>query len=695
MKINTSGFRPSQSAAISEDPPRQDPPCGGARLTGAPAPATVPTPQRMPDRARRNAHATKLHQLPSDLVLQIADQFDYGSPHVSRLASTNRALHTVLADRALADRLIAQAQLPIEGQDIAAHFCRLIENAARLPSNLRIEVLCRIPSKLTSCLSEPVPDFDRVFNALAVAHGQIIGASLCYRGIHALGAEFTATDLRNRCLRQQAQRGSAMEIFYVKFFKACEMLLISQGAAVGASSSTSAGLSARHRENILYADTLSMLARGLYMLADPRDRKTLWHKLQQNRRCGAGLERVVLLEGLTDALPDLLGATNRFEAFSLVLAEVEQLSAEHRPAMLSRLAQQLQHIATEAESNPAFTELLAAAARLPPANMAQALAEYARCVSRVVPAQATFVFNAILGQMVMLEPAGHARVLAELSAEIVHLPNEEDRGEAFDAVWHAFRGSDPRAATAPMVVAHLIAALAMLPGDDQQQIQFSRLTDYLMWQQVGDPDGLIGRMAGAVSALGAPGWQMAAFYDVLTLITKRPPDAQGQNLLVLIDQIGDLPFDDTRFAMLAAFERAVRGLPAPLQVELLNEAAASAIWLVAPFMQERFAALVAAAQNLPTPNAEQVLAGIERALLNAVDELSDPKDASLPAYFDAIVKTSRVVPQALQIHTLEALIDAAKAYPPAVAQSARELILPCLQDLPDDLSQPLYHRLGH
>ena len=691
MKMPAS--KPFQAIAISGDPPERDNPADTGHPACLPAPTVAPTSPRLPQRAGMRVSSSCLQQLPNEILQHIVDECEYGSAHVSNLASTSKAMRLACFDRALADRLIAAIQLPVDSQAVSAHLIQVVEDANRLPSNLRVEVLSTIPARLTAHLRSPTLGFEHVFEALAVALEQLDGPHWQYRLLNAVGAEFADADLQRSCLVQQGQGLRSMGTIYIQLSRSIDVLLTLHGAAIAASTGVDRNMAGNSGKNRLFSEALGMQARGLYMLANPDERSMTWDSLRQDLRCGDGVERQALLEGLTDALPHLANIANRRAGLAFILAEVGRFPAELQPAMHARLAAQLRHFTT-GEIDQGYALLLAIGVTLPPTQMAQSLVAFAGCLEQVAPFHTKAIFDGIMNHLPRLAPDGQATVVAALSARIVMMPEESDRLNAFDAVWDVYCTIDPFAKAVSTVLANLVGTIASLPCDERQLVRFSRLTDCLTAQPNDCENGLIEHLVDAIWALEMPSQKMAAFRDVLLLVSDQPSVMQPDLLTLLIEIINDQHFDDTRFSMLAAFERVVRRLPVTMQAALLGEAAFSAMWLDTPFMEARFAALVGAARALPEPHADQALSLIDETFVHIVAELDDPEQDSLPMYFNAILETCRVMPQATQVRTLDALVDTVREYPPAVAQLARNLIMPRLEALPEPIHQRLQLRLN-
>lgn len=228
----------------------------------------------------------------------------------------------------------------------------------------------------------------------------------------------------------------------------------------------------------------------------------------------------------------------------------------------------------------------------------------------------------------------------------------------------------------------------------RRQIHPRSLVDYVALQPDECRTGLIALLIEKISSLNDKRAGNRSVHEVLLLASERPPNQQVRLRKGLIMEINSTYDSSTQFAKLAAFERVVRRLPPQSQVELLGKAADTASWFGTPFMEARLAALLAAARALPQAEADRTLELIANALLTAVDHLGDAQPDALPDCFDAIVDTCKVVPQSMQVRVLAALIETMKDYPPGSAQSARDLVLPLLQALPDDLSAPLFQLLN-
>lgn len=674
----------------------------GGLLTGAGVPV-APMPPTHGDappghaalrRAGHRRQAASLDQLPPEVLGRIAEGFHYGGTEVSRLASTNRAMRATLGKRALADHLIASVHSRVDHQGISANLSAIIEKASDLPSDLRVEVLCRIPSRLTTYLWAPTPGFPHVFGALVDVLEHLDRPVQRYRFLHAIGAEFAAPDLRASYVQQRACDQPGMEAIYLKICAAGERIQSRDSAAICASQATETNLPAREQQHRLSSTTRAMLLRGLYMLREPTIRDVTWTALYEDVDCGVGVARQSLLEGLTDAFCDLSDEPVRRAAFSRLLAEAQKWPSEQRAAMLMRLGKQIPNFPSVDGSKDTFDAVLAATRGLHSADTPQVLASLSDCLDQAPLIMAKEIFDGILDQLPRLDPAGCAIVLAALSEQIPNLPDEPDRLEAFDAVWAAYRCIDPAAVAVHEIVANLAEALPGLPCDDWQQIRFSRLTDCVEAQPERQRDSLIDYLTSAMWSFEGRALKMSAFRDVLTLTSSRPAAAQVGLLAVLIDEINSQPFDDVQFAMLSAVERVAQRLPAPLQVRLLGEAAAAAIWLLTPYMEEQFSMLVTAAQALPQPHADAAMAGIDDAIDSATAELTRADFDDFPTYFEAIANTASVLPHASRVRTLTALIDASLAYTPEFAQQAREVILHRLQGLPNSITQPLRQRLN-
>ncbi len=198
MKMPAS--KPFQAIAISGNSPERDNPADTEHPACLPAPTVAPTSPRLPRRAGMRVSSSCLQQLPGEILQHIMDKCEYGSPRVSKLASTSKIMRVACFDRALADRSIAAIRSPVDSQAVSAHFIQIIEDANRLPSNLRIEVLSTIPARLTAHLNSPIPGFEQVFEALAVALEQLDGPHWQNRLLNAIGAEFADADLQRSCL---------------------------------------------------------------------------------------------------------------------------------------------------------------------------------------------------------------------------------------------------------------------------------------------------------------------------------------------------------------------------------------------------------------------------------------------------------------------------------------------------------------
>lgn len=537
LEMKSSGINPIAAQSSTDAP---------VEPASSPTSAVVPVAPVPPARSdtsvaraglRRAGHRTqsaRLDQLPLEVLSRIAEGFQYGGTEVSRLASTNRAMRATLGQRALADYLIAAVYTRVPHQEVAVNLSAIIEKAAELPSDLRVEVLCRIPIQLTTYLRAPTPGFQRVFSALGDVLEQLDSPVQRYRLLHVIGVEFAAPDFRASCMQQCARDQLGMEVFFLKLCAAGERILSDRGAKC-ANQPADPSLSATAKRTHLIASTRAMLLRGLYMLREPATRDLTWTSLNEDGDCGVGLARQSLLEGLADSLHDLSDEPVRQAAFSRLLAEVQEWPSEQRPAMLIRLAEQVQIFYTQDGAKGAFDAVIAATRRLDPAAAPQVLESLSQCVDQVPFNVSKAVFDGILNQLPRLDPSGCALVLAALSEQIQCLSDESDRLEAFDAVWTSYRYIDTAAVAVHEIVENLMEALRVLPCDERQQIRFSRLTDCVEAQPDQHRDTLIKHLSSAMWSFEGRALKMSAFRDVLTLTANRPPAARAELFAVLID----------------------------------------------------------------------------------------------------------------------------------------------------------------
>ena len=634
------------------------------------------------------------------VIQDISRFFALGSFSASRLQVQGTHLRENSRNRALADKLaVSLKPKPFEAIR-CRHFTDIIHQTQALPLALRCSVLALIPAALCEHLNYSGDDMGAVLQQLLTESATGFEAKHRYVLMDKISAAFENPFFQrhfstagNRVIdRLQMERtfsnfiASLQELTNHQNGRPLALALALAGESA-CPTNEGANIDAQTICNETATCTVTPLVRGLYMVHDHEARSDLWTLLANRAATTSSDVRKTLLTKLINAIDCLQPESDRVAAFKEVLEAISALPSHLQPDPVGATISQLQSITDPRNNLQLFDRLTGITDAAPPEHRAPLLAMYANALAtRPLGARAA-LFTKILVNLAQVPVHHKGQVLKALALEIGTHPQGTERTQAYDAVFAAIKEL-PKVAQV-QAAELLFTTIDTLPMDNTRHVKFVAAINFIKSHPVQLRCPMLNQLQQNIWCQATYGADLHCLEEFLTAMQAQLPQERQRALSVLYDTGFDIYDDCIRFAALRMIFREVTKLPQSGQLCLILSAAYHARDIDSPYMSFLFNDLVQCAQALPPEAREGALEAVAQQLKRTaagLAYLSEPGD-QLPPLLDALLETSGVLPEAMQVALLAQIKESVAALPPALQADAAKAVSTKINSLPLRLIQ--------
>ena len=639
------------------------------------------------------AAAPQLGRLPIAAIKGINQFFELGSANASRLQGQGKHLFNTCGERALADRLAAALDTrPVQGIT-NHHFTNIIDQTQFLGAELRHAVLALIPAKLCEHLHSSGSNMEVVLQRLLTASAAGFDPQHRYLLIDRISAAFKQPAFRahfHDATSQVIQRWPMESVFNNLVVELNELVNQRNAPSLALAlaqdptdqTGTAATTDAQARHDVMTACTVTPLTRGLYMLHDHEIRFDAFMWMTSCIASASPDVRKTLLTNLIPEISYLQPEARRVAAFNQILESIEALSPDAKLDPVEATIAHLQCITDTVANTILYDSLLKNTQAAPAEQRAPLLAKHADALATRPPDTRVALFNKILTSVGQVPVNDQNQILEALAPDVSGQPEGIPRTQAYDAVFAAIK----RLPKEKQVVAArlLFGTIDSLPPDQTRHVQFVAAANFIKLHPVEARFEMLDQLQDSIWCQDAYGTELHCLEEFLTLLQSQSPEERQGALTVLYDTGSDTLNDGTKFAMLRTIFREVEKLPQSRQSNLISAAAQQAGQLDSPYMAFLVNDVVECALALPPEARVHALQDIGRHLSNVVNMLAfeEEADGQLPRELVALLDTSDVLPEAMQVTLLAELKQSLAHCPAALLADASRAVSGKVNALP-------------
>ncbi|MES2831715.1 MAG: hypothetical protein V4695_06960 [Pseudomonadota bacterium] len=638
-----------------------------------------------------NPQLASLASLPNSVLGQITNKFVVGTKDASRLASVNRSLRQAVSPRSVADRLVAATHAPQPDVDRVIFFKEIIAEARGLTPDLRQLVLMCVQSVLQVNLHTPANRrFHEVFEALQVAMHEMPDVHQRYLLLYKLGLQLGDVTFRDHYYdrNNHAFSKTAMSTMFENF-KAGFMDFVLQN--VNALKRLPKYADARTPSPIvaIVVETLTMLARSLFLIKDSTHRNDTWHDMFNDQRAGTLADRKKLVATLSCAIGDLEEQVDRETAFAAIVQCLPSIPIVWQPTIVFDLAQRLQHL-SEAACRSNFFALRQIVARMPPREEMESLTILLIAHGTRIESDWHSMMADAIRKVQALPEAESSATLCTLARMVVDCENDQRRMEYFDDIWQIAVELNPEQAVSPLI--GLNAAIYTLHGSDQQHARFQQSLDFISENilphvsEHGARQALL-NLINATFSLHDTVLQLVSARDTLSLIALQPSSQQVRLLNHLYESL-TYALPEISTSMLGAIFRVVGRLDPADQISVFRKATYTTLHMNESEVKDHLPRVVSMCDTLPENLRQaawnEVIEGFE-IMFNIFEHTAQSANAPVSNLRDTyclLVRSTELLPLQARAAILRSAVDAIESLDPAIFSMARQEVNAHVGQLP-------------
>ncbi len=642
--------------------------------------------------------APRLEALAFPIREHLASYFAIGSTEAAALSAASQTLYGQWTERALADKLAASLEARPPQIISQAQFAELIDRAASLPPALCYAVLKLIPERLCDNLNASGSNMEVILEKLLTTSPGKLDVKHQLIMLEHISEAFHDPVFSQHFHSQHSRTidRPAMERVFSIFHCQLRGLVDNSGRKLALSMAAdftkgeaipSPALLGKLQTGI-EAFAVTLLARGLYMVPDGKDRADIWHGMMKSvEKISPKNVHVPLLKILIPKVAYLETQPQRENAYEKILQVIAELPANQQPVPIAHAIDQLAYVTNPVYSKDIFERLTAIARAAPLADRAALTRLIAAAVTRRPPHERMAIFAGALAQMRELPLQQQGPVLETLACAIVAHPPGHQRIEVYTTVFDAIRQIPKPFQAVPAGL--LFGCLESLPPGPAQHVRFVEALDFVRSLPVESRAPMLEPLTEAIWLHANDASQLDSLDDLLSLLNAQPLAERVKCLASLYQVDLDREAESLKFALLRKLFRHVQQLPAAAQVGLIAEAAAQATRCDQPYMRLQIGAILKHSRTLSQADANDVLRKVSMALRAAACRMIyDGEDfAAVPHGFDALLEVTDILPDDLRIGLLTDLQGALVHCPQECRVAASGAIKAKLNFLPAGLLQ--------
>lgn len=601
------------------------------------------------------------------------------------LCASNRALHAVWRDRALADKLLAELKLGSHNSLACADFIHIIDTSNSLPARLQFTILRLLPKKFCAGLRQPGNNMEAVVAAL-VATTPRLGIEHQFLMMDQISSMFLHPHFRaafskpDNLTIEAAPMREAYRLFWLELQRVCKhdhsavAEMLHDWAHHDSPVPDPSDVDFAATCNAFLHYSAAMPARGLYMVRSARVRSGLWHSFFNKMIQSPAEIQNMLLENLIPRIADLKTDVDRHDAFSRVLSAISTLPQQDQYGGLQAVAKCLPCMRDATLNSPLFNRLKHLAIQAHSENLAMSLCLIAHAIGTRPLIERPALFDEILRHVDWLPHNERSMVVAMLAAQIKQLPSETERSNAYDVL---LRATDalPKP-NQPEAAAQLFGAITCLPDGATRHLRFLDAVKFIRSHPVDSREAMINTLGQAIWCQSKEFLQLHCLDDHLALIRPQPGQEQVKAVSDLYAVELDAHSEDFRYSVHRKLFDTIGTLPQAEQTALLGLATVQAMRIGSPYADAMISSILHHVQAMPEALRTDALQAAARHFDTLIDALNYVKYSphAVPPDFAALLKMSERLPDDLR---LRVLINAKKSFarcpPESIVLAAKTL----------------------